>query len=322
MHRSGTSSFAGLLARLGVAIGDDLVAADEWNPRGYSEHAGVVAIHDRFLAAHGLGWDSARAPRDFEGEPAREARAALGELLRRDFAGSPIFAVKDPRMCRLLPLWWPVLEELGAEAVPVLVLRHPLEVAASLERRDALDRARSHLLWLQHVAAAERETRGRRRTFLHYDEVTGDWRALARRVGAELGLAWPRDPEAAAAEIDAFLSGDLRHHRVAPRWPKGEAERFPWVPRLHALLEQLARQGDTAEPHDALDVVHRDVEAAAALFEPALTGEREALDEAQRRTKELEGSLRQSERRRQRLLASPWFWLRSYLNRLLGRDAR
>src|SRR5688572_18348125 len=91
MHRSGTSSFAGLAARLGAELGKDLLAADQWNPRGYGEHRGVMDIHDRFLAAQGLRWDSPRRPGHFTGPAADDARAALAALFEREFAGAPLF---------------------------------------------------------------------------------------------------------------------------------------------------------------------------------------------------------------------------------------
>ena len=43
MHRSGTSALAGLLARLGVELGNDLYGADaEANARGFFEHRGAL----------------------------------------------------------------------------------------------------------------------------------------------------------------------------------------------------------------------------------------------------------------------------------------
>jgi hypothetical protein len=316
MHRSGTSSFVGLAARLGAALGADLLEANEWNPRGYGEHRGVVEIHDRFLAAEGLRWDSPRRPAQFAGEAADAARAALRELLLREFAGAPLFAVKDPRLCRLLPLWIPVLESLGARPACVLVARHPVEIAASLARRDGLERSRSHLLLLEHMLPAERETRGFPRSVVLYDELTADWRGVAKRVAAECGLAWPRDPELAAPEIEAFLSGDLRHHR-SPGWPEGEAERFPAPAALHAGLVLLAQRRASAEVAARLDALEREHAAARALFEPELAalGARAALLEA--RAREAEQQARKAERKRDQLADSPWLWLRTFWRRRL-----
>lgn len=319
MHRSGTSSFVGLAARLGAALGSELLEANEWNPRGYGEQRDVVDIHDRFLASQGLRWDDPRRPGDFDGAAAGEARRALREVLLREFSSAPLFAVKDPRLCRLLPLWAPLWEELGVAPAYAIVLRHPLEIAGSLARRDGLEPAASLLLWLEHSLAAERGTRGRVRCFVRYDELFADWRALAKRVGAECRLAWPRDPEAAAGEVDAFLSGDLRHHKVSRDWPDGEATRFPWVAALHGELEALAERGETAERAVVLDRIARAASAAQALYAPAVGGafDRAARLEGERR--EAEKAARRSERQRDALAASPSLWLKTFLRRRLGR---
>jgi hypothetical protein len=315
MHRSGTSSLAGLAARLGASLGSRLLEANEFNPRGYGEHQGIVEIHDRFLAGQGLRWDAARRPR-FEGAAAAEARGELRELLLREFADAPLFAAKDPRLCRLLPLWQPVLAELGARPAHVLVLRSPLEIAGSLARRDGLEPARSHLLFLEHMLAAERATRGATRSFVVYDELFSDWRGVAKRVAAECELRWPRDPEAAASEIEAFLSGDLRHHRAAD-WPAPDAARFPWAVAGYAALLELARRGPSPERTAALDALAEPLAAAAVLYEPELAALAARAELENGRRREAEQQARKAERQRDRLADSPRLWLRTFLRRRL-----
>lgn len=318
MHRSGTSSFVGLAERLGAALGDDLLEANEFNPRGYGEHRRLVEIHDRFLAAHGLRWDSPRAPAHFEGDAAATARAALRELLAGEFAEAPLFALKDPRLCRLLPLWQPLLAELQAPPAFVVVLRHPVEIAASLARRDGTLPSRSHLLFLQHMLPAERETRGSPRSFVLYDELVSDWRGVAKRVAADCGFVWPRDPEQAAPEVEGFLSGDLRHHRGAA-WSPEDAARFPAAEALHRALAELAQRGPqpSAELAARVDDLARAQQAAAALYEPELSLLEARAEQLAARAKELEQQARKAERKRDRLADSPWLWLRTFLRRRL-----
>ena len=319
MHRSGTSSFVGLAARLGAALGGDLLEANEFNPRGYGEHGGVVAIHDRFLAAQGLRWDDPRRPGEFEGAAAAEARGALRELLLREFADAPLFAVKDPRLCRLLPLWRPLWDELGVAPAYAVVLRHPLEIARSLARRDGLAEPASLLLWLEHALAVERDTRGSARHFVRYEDLVADWRGVVKRAAEACGFAWPRDADAAAGEVEAFLSGDLRHHRVSAAWPAAEAARFPWAAELHGALEGLAQRGDRADVRSVLDRVAREADAAQALYAPALAAAEARADRLDAERRDAAKAARRAERKRDALADSPWLWLRTFLNRRLGR---
>ena len=107
MHRSGTSALTGMLHHLGVALGEHLMPATPDNPRGYWEHSDIVSVHERLMAALGWGWDDIRSlPAGFEhGEAAQAAGRELLAIVDRDFAGAPLWGLKDPRLCRLMPLW-------------------------------------------------------------------------------------------------------------------------------------------------------------------------------------------------------------------------
>src|SRR4051794_27736950 len=71
MHRSGTSAMAGALALCGFATGSDLMPAAADNPKGFWEHAGVVAIHERLLRALDRPWHDPRPlPDDWLDHPA------------------------------------------------------------------------------------------------------------------------------------------------------------------------------------------------------------------------------------------------------------
>ena len=184
------------------------------NPEGYFEHVDVVAHHERILHALGRRWDDLRPlpPRWWLQPAVTRLEDELRGLIEREFASVPLWAVKDPRMCRLLPAWRAPLHALGIEPCFVLVARDPREVAASLAARDGFASAKSHLLYLDHLVAAERATRGRPRAFVTYDELLADGAVALDRLGAELGLAWSARVRAEAARLAAFLRPPLRHH--------------------------------------------------------------------------------------------------------------
>src|ERR1700722_16384550 len=137
MHRSGTPSLAGVLHHLGIALGENLMPASPDNPQGYWEHADVVRVDDDLL--HGLGsrWDDVRPfPAGWEqGELARLAGERLREILIQEFAATPTWGLKAPRLCRLMPLWLPLLQAWQVKPRFILILRHPLEAIASLAKR-------------------------------------------------------------------------------------------------------------------------------------------------------------------------------------------
>ena len=215
MHRSGTSALAAALQALGVPLGEDLLVPGEDNPGGYFEHAAAVTAHEELLASLGRGWDDVRAlPEGWsETEAGKRAASAVCALLSLPFARAPLWAVKDPRLCRVLPLWNRVLRAEDVQPCHLMVVRHPDEVAASLARRNGFPLEYGHLLWLLYVLEAERDSRGTR-CVLTYDALLGDPVGSLRRAGADLGIAWPNRPE--DVDLGRLLDPSRRHHRADP----------------------------------------------------------------------------------------------------------
>lgn len=283
MHRSGTSALTGMLHRLGVTLGERLMPATNDNPRGYWEHADIVKMHERLMAALGWGWEDTRSlPPGFETSEAGEiARGELTALLHRDFAGVALWGVKDPRLCRLMPLWAPLLAAERVEPRYLLAVRHPLDVAASLATRDGIGIARGLLLWLGHLLDAERATRGTKRVIVHYEDLVGarGWRAVADRIAAELGIAWPCRDEAA---VDGFLAPELRRRR--------DSDVAGGLPSWIAAIYDACRAGEL-HLDGVCDTVRREFAVASELFVPALGEAVQALTNAQAQRQAQERSL-------------------------------
>jgi len=133
MHRSGTSYLASVLAGMGVRMGDELLAADRGNPRGYFEDRAILSFHKRLLASRSKGLQT-RADflpgADFnpdwnDGE--RAEALALVRSLRKD---GP-WGWKEPRTCLFVQEWLRILPD----AACVAVYRHPLDIFHSFLRR-------------------------------------------------------------------------------------------------------------------------------------------------------------------------------------------
>ena len=214
MHRSGTSAVAGALRLAGADLGADLMAPAPDNPKGFWEHAGVVAIHDRLLHALGRAWDDPRPLPDAWPETAAAiaASAELEALLRAEFSAVPLWAVKDPRMCRLLPLWWPVLTRMGVQPAAVFVLRHPDEVAASLAARSGWLPDLSKVLWMQHLLDAEIASRQVPRAILPYANLLDGAPCALQALLASLSIPVSVEASTLHLALDAFISAGDRHH--------------------------------------------------------------------------------------------------------------
>lgn len=216
MHRSGTSVCTRVINMLGAELGSNFLQPAADNPAGFWEHLGAYEIHERLLTALGHTWSSVtEMPEGWLELPA--AQAAIEELVElccNEFAEASLWAVKDPRMCRLVPLWLAVLDRLGIRATALFVSRDPLEVAASLYSREGKLTGHSHLMWVQHLLEAERFTRSLPRSMISYDSLLSDWRGSMGRIADELNIAWPRAISEVESAVDLFIDSDgLRHHR-------------------------------------------------------------------------------------------------------------
>ncbi|MFG0319094.1 MAG: sulfotransferase, partial [Planctomycetota bacterium JB042] len=136
MHRSGTSLAASWLAALGVDLGDDLVPADERNPKGYFEERSFVELHGNLLTRatrraelghRDWGWTASEWLD--RGVYARYDRLARALVERRRRPDRP-FGFKDPRASLVLDFW----DEHFEDARFVLIYRFPWEVADSMQR--------------------------------------------------------------------------------------------------------------------------------------------------------------------------------------------
>ncbi len=193
MHRSGTSALARACNLAGADLGSDLMLPQDDNPTGFWEHREIVEVHNSLLAALGSSWDdTGPLPREWwKGVLAAPFQDRIQELLLRVFEGAPLPAVKDPRICRLLPLWTQALRAISWTPTFLLQVRNPIEVALSLQLRNGFEPQQSYLLWLRHVLEAERWSRGAQRVFIDNHQLLSQRSTLIETLWERFGLSWP-----------------------------------------------------------------------------------------------------------------------------------
>lgn len=214
MHRSGTSALTGALKVLGISLGEHLLAPGEDNPKGYWEHQGAVEIHERLLVALERRWDDVRPlPAGWlTSDAAQRALAEISEMISREFAGVPVWAVKDPRICRFLPLWIEALRTQGIRPVVLFAARRSSEVAASITARNHWSAPVSEMLWLRHVLEAEVASRMVPRTAVIYDDLLADPAATVSTALARLDVGIPHPSAAEQGALAEFVDSADRHH--------------------------------------------------------------------------------------------------------------
>ena len=305
MHRSGTSALTGALVKSGAFPGTKVMPATADNPEGYWECAPVVHLNDELLKRMGSRWDSvAPLPAGWMAQPGVEAlRAEAARIVAAQFGDSKWAVLKDPRLCRVLPFWRDAFAAAGFTLGCALMVRRPMEVAASLARRDQFAPEKSLALWYAHLIDAERDSRGMPRATISYDALLADAPGTLARVCED--AEFPLKPSAAQkrAAADLVQPELKRQHHETPQ----RAARESLASGLDAALESgYAKLADLApgkDPQAAVTALTAAARPALALAMPpwlaqeleaaqAAAGQRaDEVDAARRNMDELQGHI-------------------------------
>jgi hypothetical protein len=216
MHRSGTSAITRLINMLGVplTVPGDLLLPGPDNPAGFWESSVAVAVSNTLLER--LGGDVFDPPELAHGwelaEPLAAVRWEARETLARVLSGDA-WVLKDPRTCLTLPFFRAVME---VEPVIVMPYRNPLEVARSLDARNALPSGKAMGLWARYVRSSLDVTDGLPISVHGFEDLVADPVRHAERLRGFLdahGLPVRDIDGAMLREVKAFIRGALHHHR-------------------------------------------------------------------------------------------------------------
>jgi hypothetical protein len=214
MHRSGTSALMGVLRALSIEMGSNLMVPSPQNPKGYFELLDIVKLNDSILNNLHSSWDSPYALSEnwWKGSELSEYRTEIFQVIKAHFEHSDIISIKDPRLCRLLPLWSEIFEELKIKPHFIIPLRNPLEIANSLKNRDGFSLEKSLLLWMIYMLDAEFFSRNYPRVFITYDSLLKDTSDTISNISRTLNIEFPKSYQDAGEDIARFLDVDLKHH--------------------------------------------------------------------------------------------------------------
>lgn len=280
MHRSGTSALSGLLCLAGCDQPANQITPLKENPKGFFESRVIKELNDEILASVGSAWhDWTELDCEWGRSPqAASFRARASDALKEEFGSSPLFVLKDPRICRFAPFWIQVLQDMGCHPHIMHIHRNPLEVAASLKERNGFDRDYGLLLWLRHVLDAEAATRGELRHFVNYAEMLDNpVRTVARALEA-FGLCWPRTSDVAKDETEGFISSELRHFSESAEQVIANPTIAQWVRKTFEILEHWAAKGEDVRDYAALDLVRTAFTSAVPMFARLIREGRYAME--------------------------------------------
>ena len=267
MHRSGTSAFTGILDLLGVNLGTKMLETQPDNPTGFFENKYVVLANDCVLETLNSAWDDTYPlPQDWLGRfEGSQLQVDIRSFLRTDIVDDQLYALKDPRLCRLLPLWLPLLSAEDVFPHFSIIIRNPLEIAESLSLRNGFSTEKSLVLWMQYMLDAERHTRHLPRGFIKFESLLNDPQKSVETAFRNTGLELPNPSNLTGQNLSHFLDGNLRHHNISDGEFNARCPNI--VADYYRLLCEISEH-EMATPEDIrrLDELSHQFDTFQALF--------------------------------------------------------
>jgi hypothetical protein len=248
MHRSGTSAITRVLNLMGAELPKQMVGAKLGNESGHWEPEQLVLLHDQMLTEAGSSWRDLR-PLDLaqlSGDRLAHYKSTIQSIIREEFGSANVFVLKDPRICRFIDVYKTVLSELGVRMQPIIIIRNPLEVSASLSARDNISSAHGLLLWLRHCLDVEKHTRDMSRVFVSYDCVVNHTQNVIAYLLESLGKYLPISPNSSDtnSRVFQFIRRDLRHQAISPADMDHNLLTKTWINEAYRALNALLIGGD------------------------------------------------------------------------------
>lgn len=258
MHRSGTSAITRFLSFCGAKLPASLMQPVKGdNDLGFWESQVLMEFHDDILSLHNSSWDSLRTiPSAWFSSPEAEPfKERLKELIVSEIGQFEVAVIKDPRICKLVPLWLIALEEIGIKPHFTISLRNPLEVAQSLVKRNGFELSYALTLWFIHLRTLENQTRGVSRVFIKYEDLLEDPRKIASRLSDKLPAMLDWHCESAMKRADDFLDRTLRHHEICTEDFMSNQSVPEAIKHLYSWLENCAMANSSdVENSSALNI--------------------------------------------------------------------
>ena len=269
MHRSGTSAITRILNLMGAELPKQLLGALPGNEAGHWEPERLVLLHDQMLAEAGSSWRDLR-PLDLARLSADRLayyKSMIQSIIQDEFGNAFIFALKDPRICRFIPIYRAILSDLGVRTQPIIIVRNPLEVSASLSARDKMSNTHGLLLWLRHCLDIEKHTRDMSRVFVGYDRVVNDIHDVIARLHESLGyLPLSFHPSDITNLVLPSIRHDLRHQISSSDDVDQCALTKTWIKEAYRAFQALSTGEGGESAITCLDTISQEFNNFSSLL--------------------------------------------------------
>ncbi len=236
VHRSGTSLTGNMLEKAGFWYADDefKMPAQEDNPKGFWERTDVVELNDTMLGSVGLNWFTLVPVFD------RELIASLRKKFDKQikdiaagYRGHDNWFLKDPRLSLTWPLWKNHLKPTHH----IVVHRHPVSVAKSIQQRNGIPLQHALVFWYHQTRMIAKALKGEDNvTNLRFPFELDDEQEIVSTINA-IGGRTKGLKKLTPRDYNSVFEKELLHHK------KVDTELSNWEPAIEQAW-LLAKNGD------------------------------------------------------------------------------
>lgn len=304
MHRSGTSVLTKIISTMGYELPKTLLTASKSNETGHWESILLNRLNDKILLSTGNTWQSWREISiGFSDIPNFESlRHEAIELLDTEFGIVNSFAFKDPRLCRLMEFWKPILQEINVDPIVICPIRNPLETALSLEQRNSIPQSVGLFIWLRYVLEAEISTRGIVRSFVHYADLLNNWQTTIEKISRETNIPFICKNEQDGRELSTFVSSKYRHHVISDNSVIFDNIIPEWVRTTYSIFVKWSKESESESDFGELDRIRDALNTIPPSLYVILDVGQKYIDDSRKLKKRIEVETQQSSELTQKVL--------------------
>ena len=212
MHRSGTSTLAGLLKILGIDLGKELLDAKKENPKGFFENKKIYQLNEEILNTIELSWHQLNLYQSECSYIPVKFKPKFKSIIRQEFCSGEIFAIKDPRLALLGSFYETCLNELNFNINRLYIDRDNLEVARSINKRNNFKLSYGYALSLAYKRKIEDTINGKSCYNLKFDKLLSEPVKVLRNICDELSLPYNLSDPILQNEIYSFVDPGISEH--------------------------------------------------------------------------------------------------------------
>ncbi len=209
----------GILEGFGVTFGAShlLYQGDEYNRDGYFEIKEIRLIYEKLFSEICSSWRSTALLKEeiFEKEKAARADYYAGwiaDSVEKCMGGvEKLWGFKEPSTSLLLPLVKRSFSFLKRKPLYAVMVRNPIEVAASLRRREGMEEGQALRLYMKYYISILKHMKGEEAVFFQKEELVSKkeqafWKLDSRIFSGELSAK-----EKTAEELEKYVKTEYFH---------------------------------------------------------------------------------------------------------------